>query len=180
MDLNRPMEAADAFEAALASPTRRVREDAAYGQSLAYLRAGLSNNAAVAATKAPQSRQRAAELQVAILVRPRPCRLWTAKRYRETLIYLDQRAQLQQERIDLMVLQWLLLHEPTDVRRRRANFQCSGHGRQQRRISWSCRPQGRDPPRRKAIACAKLRSVYGRGAAMDTSTDDATLRHPAC
>ncbi|QFY62859.1 cellulose synthase (plasmid) [Rhizobium grahamii] len=103
MDLNRPMEAVEAFEAALASPTRKVREDAAYGQSLAYLRAGLSNNAAVAATKAPQSRQRAAELQVAILS-DRALSAYGAKRYRETLVYLDQRAQLQQERIDLMVL----------------------------------------------------------------------------
>ncbi|KRB59423.1 cellulose synthase [Rhizobium sp. Root708] len=103
MDLNRPMEAVEAFEAALASPTRKAREDAAYGQSLAYLRAGLSNNAAVAATKAPQSRQRAAELQVAILS-DRALSAYGAKRYRETLVYLDQRAQLQQERIDLMVL----------------------------------------------------------------------------
>ncbi|KQV70196.1 hypothetical protein [Rhizobium sp. Root1220] len=103
MDLNRPMEAAAAFEAALNSPTRKTREDAAYGQSLAYLRAGLSNNAAVAATRAPQSRQRAAELQVAILS-DRALSAFGAKRYRETLIYLDQRAHLQQERIDLMVL----------------------------------------------------------------------------
>ncbi|MFS8144634.1 cellulose synthase [Rhizobium sp. BR 249] len=103
MELNRPMEAISAFEAALQSPARRVREDAAYGQSLAYLRAGLSSNAAVAATKAPQSRQRAAELQVAILA-DRALSAFDAKRYRETLIYLDQRAQLQQERIDLMVL----------------------------------------------------------------------------
>ncbi len=103
MDLNRPMEAVEAFEAALASPTRKVREDAAYGQSLAYLRAGLSNNAAVAATKAPQTRQRAAELQVSILA-DRALAAFSAKRYREALVYLDQRAQLQQERIDLMVL----------------------------------------------------------------------------
>jgi tetratricopeptide (TPR) repeat protein len=103
MDLNRPMEAVEAFEAALASPTRKVREDAAYGQSLASLRAGLSNNAAVAATKAPQTRQRAAELQVSILA-DRALAAFTAKRYREALVYLDQRAQLQQERIDLMVL----------------------------------------------------------------------------
>lgn len=103
MELNRPMEAISAFEAALQSPVRKVREDAAYGQSLAYLRAGLSSNAAVAATKAPQSRQRAAELQVAILA-DRALSAFDAKRYRETLIYLDQRAQLQQERIDLMVL----------------------------------------------------------------------------
>ncbi|EJZ23165.1 hypothetical protein RCCGEPOP_01042, partial [Rhizobium sp. Pop5] len=85
------------------SPVRKVREDAAYGQSLAYLRAGLSSNAAVAATKAPQNRQRAAELQVAILA-DRALSAFDAGRYRETLIYLDQRAQLQQERIDLMVL----------------------------------------------------------------------------
>ncbi|MBY5362655.1 cellulose synthase [Rhizobium leguminosarum] len=103
MDINRPMEAISAFEAALQSPTRKVREDAAYGQSLAYLRAGLSGNAAVAATKAPQNRQRAAELQVAILA-DRALSAFDAGRYRETLIYLDQRAQLQQERIDLMVL----------------------------------------------------------------------------
>ncbi|MGO7835819.1 cellulose synthase [Rhizobium johnstonii] len=103
MDINRPMEAISAFESALQSPSRKVREDAAYGQSLAYLRAGLSGNAAVAATKAPQNRQRAAELQVAILA-DRALSAFDAGRYRETLIYLDQRAQLQQERIDLMVL----------------------------------------------------------------------------
>jgi tetratricopeptide (TPR) repeat protein len=103
MDLNRTMEAVAAFEAALNSPTRKVREDAAYGQSLAYLRAGLSNNAAVAATKAPQNRQRAAELQVAILS-DRALAAFDAKRYRDALVYLDQRAQLQQERVDLMVL----------------------------------------------------------------------------
>ncbi|WP_042118219.1 cellulose synthase [Rhizobium etli] len=103
MDINRPMEAVSAFETALQSPVRKIREDAAYGQSLAYLRAGLSSNAAVAATKAPQSRQRAAELQVAILA-DRALSAFDAGRYRETLIYLDQRAQLQQERIDLMVL----------------------------------------------------------------------------
>lgn len=103
MDLNRPMEAIAAFETALKSPARQSREDAAYGQSLAYLRAGLSNNAAVAATRAPQNRQRAAELQVAILA-DRALSAYGAKRYRETLIFLDQRAQLKQETVDLMVL----------------------------------------------------------------------------
>ena len=103
MDINRPMEAIEAFEVALSSPAGKVREDAAYGQSLAYLRAGLANNAAVAATKAPLSRQRAAELQVAILA-DRALTAFAAKRYQETLIYLDQRAQLQLERTDLMVL----------------------------------------------------------------------------
>ncbi|WFU11087.1 cellulose synthase [Rhizobium sp. CB3090] len=103
MDLNRPMEAVEAFEVALNNPAGKAREDAAYGQSLAYLRVGLANNAAVAAAKAPLSHQRAAELQVAILA-DRALTAFSAKRYQETLIYLDQRAQLQQERIDLMVL----------------------------------------------------------------------------
>ncbi|MGO8499545.1 hypothetical protein ACC785_37250, partial [Rhizobium ruizarguesonis] len=67
-----------------------VREDAAYDQSLAYLCAGLLGNAAFAATKAPQNRQRAAELQVAILA-DRALSAFDAGRYRETLIYLDQR-----------------------------------------------------------------------------------------
>ncbi len=84
-------------------PQRRTREDAAYGQSLAYLRVGLSNNAAVAATRAPQSRERAAELQISILA-DRALAAYGAKRYRETLIYLDQRAQIKRETVDLMVL----------------------------------------------------------------------------
>ncbi|MDE1995394.1 MAG: cellulose synthase, partial [Rhizobiaceae bacterium] len=103
MNINRPMEAISAFEVALNGPPGKTREDAAYGQSLAYMRVGLSNNAAVAAAKAPLTRQRAAELQVSILA-DRALSAFSAKRYQETLVYLDQRAQLQQERVDLMVL----------------------------------------------------------------------------
>lgn len=103
MNLKRPMEAVEAFGVALNNTDPKSREEAAYGQSLAYLRAGLANNAAVAATKAPMNHQRAAELQVAILS-DRALSAFTGKRYQETLLYLDQRAQLQQERVDLMVL----------------------------------------------------------------------------
>lgn len=103
MNLNRPMEAVEAFDVALNNTDPKSREEAAYGQSLAYLRAGLANNAAVAATKAPMNHQRAAELQVAILA-DRALAAFEGKRYHETLLYLDQRAQLQQERVDLMVL----------------------------------------------------------------------------
>ena len=60
------MEAAQAFEAALAGEGR-TRSDAAYGQSLAYLRAGLTADAAVAATRAELDGCRTAELQTAIL-----------------------------------------------------------------------------------------------------------------
>ena len=103
MNLNRPMEAVEAFGVALNNTDPKSREEAAYGQSLAYLRAGLANNAAVAATKAPMNHQRAAELQVAILS-DRALSAFSGKRYHEALLYLDQRSQLQQERVDLMVL----------------------------------------------------------------------------
>ncbi|WP_377297186.1 cellulose synthase [Rhizobium sp. SGZ-381] len=103
MDLNRPLEAVQAFEAALKSPSAAIREDAAYGQSLAYLRLGLTDNAAVAATKAPQRPARAAELQVSILGN-RALSAFQAGRYREALVYLDQRAALKTETTDLMVL----------------------------------------------------------------------------
>jgi tetratricopeptide (TPR) repeat protein len=103
MDLNRPIEAAAAFEVALRSSSAKTREDAAYGQSLAYLRAGLVDQAAVSATKARQSVKRAVELQRSILS-DRAINAFGDGRPRETLLYLDQLAQLQTERADLLVL----------------------------------------------------------------------------
>ena len=103
MNLNRPIEAAAAFEVALRSPLAKVREDAAYGQSLAYLRAGLVDQAAVSATRARQGVKRAVELQVSILS-DRALNAFGDGRPRETLIYLDQLAQLQTERSDLLVV----------------------------------------------------------------------------
>lgn len=103
MQLNRPIEAAAAFEAGLRSPSAQAREDAAYGQSLAYLRAGLVDQAAVSATKAKQGLKRAVELQTSILSN-RASNAFDAGRFRETIVYLDQLAQLQTERADLMVL----------------------------------------------------------------------------
>jgi len=102
MERNRPMEAAQAFEVALGGQGT-VRSDAAYGQSLAYLRAGLTSDAAVAATKAKLEQRRGAELQSAILA-DRAVASFRAQRYRETLAYLDQRRQVQAEPADLMVM----------------------------------------------------------------------------
>ena len=102
MEINRPLEAAQAFEAALAGGGR-TRSDAAYGQSLAYLRAGLTSDAAVSATKARLDRGRVAELQTAILG-DRAVSSFRAQRYRETLVFLDQRRQFHAEPADLMVL----------------------------------------------------------------------------
>lgn len=103
MDLNRPLEAAEAFEVALRASASKLREDAAYGQSLAYLRAGLTGKAAVAAARSPQSLARRNELQTAILA-DRAVAAFDAGRYNETLLFLQQRRQLATERTDLMVL----------------------------------------------------------------------------
>lgn len=102
MERNRPLEAAQAFEVALTGEGR-TRSDAAYGQSLAYLRAGLTSDAAVAATKAKLDHSRGAELQVAILA-DRAISSFRARRYRETIGFLDQRNQFRAEPTDLMIL----------------------------------------------------------------------------
>ncbi|MNU68091.1 Tetratricopeptide repeat protein [compost metagenome] len=103
METNRPAEALKAFEAALEGGQSAVKSDAAYGQSLAYLRMGLTDHAAVSATKSSMDRPRATELQVSILA-DRAVSAFQSKRYAETLLLLDQRARLADERTDLMVL----------------------------------------------------------------------------
>ncbi|CVI64615.1 MULTISPECIES: tetratricopeptide repeat protein [Agrobacterium] len=103
METNRPAEALKAFESAIESGQSNVKSDAAYGQSLAYLRMGLTDRAAVSATKSRMDRPRATELQVAILA-DRAVSAFGSKRYVETLLLLDQRARLADERTDLMVL----------------------------------------------------------------------------
>jgi cellulose synthase operon protein C len=101
MDLNRPLEAAQAFEVGSQSASQAARSDAAYGRCLAYLRVGLTDRAAAAATAAPQTNARAVELQSAILS-DRAVNAFKAGRYREALIALDQRAQIVPEQTDLM------------------------------------------------------------------------------
>lgn len=103
MNLKRPAEAVAAFEIALHSPQPKDRQDAAYGQSLAYLQLNLASNAAVSAIKAPQSRERALGLQTAILSK-RASAAYDEKHYREAILYLDQLNQIQPEQIGLMVL----------------------------------------------------------------------------
>jgi tetratricopeptide (TPR) repeat protein len=103
MDLNRPLEAAQAFDVASQSASQAARSDAAYGRSLAYLRVGLTDKAAVAAAAAPQSNTRAVELQASILA-DRAVNASKAGRWHEVLISLDQRAQIVPEQTDLMSL----------------------------------------------------------------------------
>jgi cellulose synthase operon protein C len=103
MDLNRPLEAAPAFEVALRSSSQSIRRDAAYGQSLAYLRAGLADKAAVSANKAPQTKERRLELQTALLA-DRALGAFEAGRYVESLLALDQLEAIAPRRLDLLVL----------------------------------------------------------------------------
>ena len=103
MEIDRPREAAPAFEVALLSRSEATRRDAAYGQSLAYLRTGESDRAAVSATKAPQTRDRQLELEIALLT-DQATEAFEAKRPVETLMALDARAAIAPERLDLMVL----------------------------------------------------------------------------
>ncbi len=128
MDANRPLEAANAFAVAL-NGDQRTRSDAAWGQSLAYLRAELVDEAAVAAASAPQSAQRAGELQTAILAQ-RAVGAYQNGRYVEALIALDQRARIAPERLDLMVLRgyaYLNLRRASDARRVFEAVAATGH-----------------------------------------------------
>ncbi|WP_052194979.1 tetratricopeptide repeat protein [Aureimonas altamirensis] len=103
MELNRPMEAAPAFEVGLQTTNPATRQDAAYGLALAYLRQNLVDKAAVAATMAPQPRARRIELEGSILSQ-RATSNFDAGRPVETIMTLDQRARIVPEQLDLMVL----------------------------------------------------------------------------
>jgi tetratricopeptide (TPR) repeat protein len=102
MEANRPIEAAKAFEVALRG-RGQIRSDAAYGQSLAYMRAGLNDMAAVSATKAPFSSARSIEVNAALLS-ARANAAFQNGRYVETLLALDERDRIAPEQTDLMVL----------------------------------------------------------------------------
>ena len=102
MEANRPIEAAKAFEVALRG-SGQTRSDAAYGQSLAYMRAGLNDMAAVAATKAPLNSGRSVEVSAALLA-ARANSAYENGRYVETLMVLDERDRIAPVQTDLMVL----------------------------------------------------------------------------
>lgn len=103
MDLNRPAEAAIAFEIALLSTSAKTREDAAYGATLANLRTGVTDRASVAASAAPMSKKRQAELNLSILTQQATA-AYGDGRYVEAILALDERARHAPEQTDLMML----------------------------------------------------------------------------
>jgi tetratricopeptide (TPR) repeat protein len=102
MEANRPIEAAAAFETALRG-SGKTRADAAYGQSLAYLRAGLPDMAAASASKALLDRDRSVEVQTALL-EAQATTAFDQGRYVETIMALDERSRIAPDRTGLMVL----------------------------------------------------------------------------
>ncbi|WP_323013992.1 tetratricopeptide repeat protein [Devosia sp.] len=127
---NRPAQAVDLFARALQSPSQKTRSDAAYGQALAYVRMGLASEASVAAAAAPLSREKAIELDVAILTL-RATSAYSVGDYMRALDALELRARYAPERNDLLTLRaWSYYH----LRRYREALQifsavaATGHG----------------------------------------------------
>jgi tetratricopeptide (TPR) repeat protein len=129
MELNRPMEAADAFDQAIKTGSGRTREDAAYGKSLAYLRKNLTSEAAVAAAESPQGQNRKVELGSSILTQ-RALAAYRDGRYVETLLALNERARLVPEQYDLMLIRgwsYFKLNRYDDAKKMFSAVQRSGY-----------------------------------------------------
>ena len=110
MDLNRPAQAVDHFSRALDAASQATRSDAAYGLSLAYIRLGLTDEAAVAAAAAPITDRRATELEIAILTQ-KATSAYGIGDYQRALALLDARAGYAAERNDLLTLRaWSYFH----------------------------------------------------------------------
>ncbi|MBP0582609.1 cellulose synthase [Labrys sp. LIt4] len=110
MKLDRPSEAVVVFQAALSAGSAQQRQDAAYGLSLAYLRLGLTSQAAAASTQASQPTGRARELNLSILTQ-RILKDYQGGRYAQALMALDTRASLAPEQTDLLMLRgWSYFH----------------------------------------------------------------------
>lgn len=110
MGLDRPAEAAIAFQSATTSGSIKDRQDAAYGLSLAYLRLGLTSQASIASTQAPLPAARARDLNLSILTQ-HIISDYQAGRYAAVLTGLDTRATLAPEQTDLLLLRgWSYYH----------------------------------------------------------------------
>ncbi|MCX5496906.1 hypothetical protein OSH11_19535 [Kaistia dalseonensis] len=110
LNLNRSIEAVDAFETALQKGDAKMRQDAAYGKTLANLQAGLTDAAAVSAAAASQPAARSTEMRVAILSQ-RAIAAYNDNRFVETLMYLNELSQLAPEQNDrLMMRGWSYFH----------------------------------------------------------------------
>ncbi|MEJ8571576.1 hypothetical protein [Microbaculum marinum] len=103
MELDRPIVAVPYFERAIAAGDAKTASDASYGKSLAFLRKGMTGEAAAASTQAAQTPARAVELQTEIITQ-RALAAYDRGQYALTLTLLDQRRQIAPEVVDLLVI----------------------------------------------------------------------------
>jgi cellulose synthase operon protein C len=94
----------------LATGSAKERSDAAYGLSLAYLRLGLTAQADIAASAAPQTDERVSQIRLAVLTQQIQA-AYNAGDYSDALIDLDARARLAPEETGMMSLRgWSYFH----------------------------------------------------------------------
>lgn len=104
MELDRPNEAAAAFDRALtAPPTSETAQQATYGRSLAYLRLGLTDQAAVSSSRTPLNLTRKHELGAEILIQ-RALAASRDGRWTEVVLAMTSLAQMRPLTYDLMML----------------------------------------------------------------------------
>ncbi|MEM9221914.1 MAG: hypothetical protein AAGB11_05875 [Pseudomonadota bacterium] len=106
LELNRPIEAAQAFELARLKSRSgtSVEADAIYGATLTAISDNMTQQAALLAASGPMSRVRRTETQVEILTQ-RAVAANRAGQHTATLTYLDQRNSIAPLQKDLMILQ---------------------------------------------------------------------------
>lgn len=110
MDLDRSTEAEAAFQRAILASSEATRTEAYYGLTLALLRLGLIEEAAVAASAMPQTPERVHEMQISILSST-AVTYFDIGRYDEVVQLLDQRAMLAPEQNDLLTIRaWSYYH----------------------------------------------------------------------
>jgi len=104
MELDRPNEAATAFDLALtAPPSSETAQQATYGRSLAYLRLGLTDQAAVSAARTPLNLDRKSELGAEILIQ-RALAASRDGRWTEVILAMDALGQMRPLTHDLLML----------------------------------------------------------------------------
>jgi tetratricopeptide (TPR) repeat protein len=115
LEQNRPFEAAEAFMQATGS-------DAAYGAALAYLRMGLTRDAALASASAPHPAARRHELDTSIVTQ-QAIDAYQRGKYAEALETLDKRRALAPEQNDLLMLRGWSYYELGDLESARRMFE---------------------------------------------------------
>jgi tetratricopeptide (TPR) repeat protein len=115
LEQNRPFEAAVAFSQASGS-------DAAYGAALAYLRMGLTRDAALASASAPHQAARRHELDTSIVTQ-QAIDAYERGKYAEALETLDKRSALASEQNDLLMLRGWSYYELGDLESARRMFE---------------------------------------------------------